>query len=269
MESIGRTVFWNVPEDGITGFYIIATFTILLFAYGFWSNISAWAKGKDAPLLEYMDDDNVLAGKGRAAIFKMIFTGFFSADCFTAKRVFERSKRRGIMLIGIMWSFIILFLGTVTLTLDYDLHLGLLKGYRYLVFSLILDIAGIVLLLGTGAALLRRYVFKPERILTYVEDGTILILLFLTVFLGFTVEGLRIAALSPPFTDWSPGGAVFKIIFTAILGQNIDTLLFAHRLSWILHFIFAFSFISYIPFSKQFHMFAAQITTKAASSRRY
>jgi len=49
----------------------------------------------------------------------------------------------------------------------------------------------------------------------------------------------------------------------------MDTLLFAHRLSWILHFIFAFSFIVYIPFSKQFHMFAAQITTKAASSRRY
>ncbi len=45
-------------------------------------------------------------------------------------------------------------------------------------------------------------------------------------------------------------------------------LLKAHLYAWILHFSFAFAFVSYIPYSKQFHMFAAQITTKAAEARR-
>lgn len=257
----GRTVFWNVPEDIRLLFYVLAGITLLVFFYGIWSRISFWLKGED-------EDSELLSGVGRGGLLRMIFADFFSADCFLAKKVFQRSKFRGIMLIFIVWSFVLLFLGTVTVTVDYDFNLGFLKGERYLTFSLIMDLAGLTLLLGTAAALLRRYVFKPERILTYMEDGTILGLLFVTVFLGFIVEGLRLTVTQPPGIDGSPVGAVFAFIFNTALDGNLQALRDLHFYAWVGHFAFAFTFIAYIPYSKQFHMFAAQITTTAAAERR-
>lgn len=171
------------------------------------------------------------------------------------------------MLILIMWSFVVLFLGTVTVTLHHEFKLGFLKGYTYLVFSFIMDLAGAVLLISSAAALLRRYVFKPERIISYMEDGTILFLLFATVFMGFTVEGLRLAVLPSYSMDWSPVGALFALGYTLILGQDPGVLMRAHLLAWFTHFLVASTFVAYIPYSKQFHMFAAQITTKAAAER--
>lgn len=255
----GRTVFLNVPEDIRMIFYVLAGITVLIFFYGIWSRITFWSKGED-------EDSEALAGLGRGAMLRMVFTDFFSADCFLAKRVFQRSKVRGILLVFIVWSFVILFLGTVTVTADYDFNLGFLKGGRYLAFSLIMDLAGLTLLLGTGAALLRRYVIKPERMLTYMEDGTILALLFLTVFFGFATEGLRMAVTQPPGLDGSPVGAAFAAIFNAAVSGS--SLIQLHLYAWVMHFVFAFGFIAYIPYSKQFHMFAAQITTNAAAERR-
>jgi nitrate reductase gamma subunit len=255
----GRTVFLNVPDEIRMIFYVLAGITVLIFAYGIWSRITFWSKGED-------EDSETLAGLGRGAMLRMIFTDFFSADCFLAKRVFTRSKVRGILLIFIVWSFVILFLGTVTVTADYDFNLGILKGGKYLAFSMIMDLAGLTLLLGTGAALLRRYVIKPERMLTYMEDGTILALLFLTVFFGFATEGLRMAVTQPPGLDGSPVGAAFAAIFNAAVSDI--SLIQLHLYAWVMHFVFAFSFIAYIPYSKQFHMFAAQITTNAAAERR-
>lgn len=261
MMEAGRTVFWNVPEDVKLLFYVLAGVTVLVFFYGIWYRISFWLKGED-------EDSETLAGVSRMGLFRMIFTDFFSADCFLAKRVFQRSRLRGLMLIFIVWSFVLLFLGTATVTVDYDFNLGFLKGERYLAFSLIMDLAGLTLLLGTAAALLRRYVFKPERILTYMEDGTILGLLFVTVFLGFVVEGLRMAVTQPPGIDGSPVGALFAFILNSALNGNIPALQGLHLYAWVGHFAFAFVFIAFIPYSKQFHMFAAQITTAAAAERR-
>lgn len=259
--EVGRTVFWNVPDDVKIIFYFLAVLSTAIFAYGIWIKISFWSRGED-------EDSEILKGVGKLGLLKMTITEFFNADCLLARRVMKRSKFRGVMLILIVWSFILLFLGTVTVALDYDFNLGLLKGRAYLAFSFVMDLAGLALFLGTATTLLRRYVFKPERILTYMEDGTILALLFLTVFLGFAVEGLRIAATDPPGIDGSPVGYIFSVFLGSLTGDNIHSLKILHLYSWVLHFVFAFSFVAYIPYSKQFHMFAAQITTTAAAERR-
>jgi nitrate reductase gamma subunit len=65
--------------------------------------------------------------------------------------------------------------------------------------------------------------------------------------------------------DWSPIGGLFAKALAALLPG--ESLFEAHRIAWLLHGIAAMVFIAYIPFSKMFHLFAAQISTSLASTR--
>jgi nitrate reductase gamma subunit len=91
------------------------------------------------------------------------------------------------------------------------------------------------------------------------QDGILLGLLFLVVISGFLVEGIRIAALNPPAADWSPVGFACGVMIKKLVGAEALKPLYIGV--WTIHFLFAFSFIAYIPFSKYEHIFAAQIST--------
>ena len=242
--------FWNIPAGLIKVFYVLAAAAIIIFVLGFWGKIRIWSKGMDA--------DQELKGMGPIRLIWLSIIKFFSADCMFAKRVFPRSVIRGLMLMGIMWGFTILFLGTAGRTLNYYI-VQFLEGGIWLLFSLILDTAGFLLLVGTGFGLYRKYIGKPERMVKSSQDGILLGLLFLVVISGFLVEGIRIAALNPPSADWSPVGFACGVMIKKLVGAEALKPLYIGV--WTIHFLFAFSFIAYIPFSKYEHIFAAQIST--------
>ena len=242
--------FWNIPDGLIKTFYAFAGLTVIIFILGFWDKVRIWSKG--------MDVDQELKGMGPVRLIWLSIIKFFSSDCMIAKRVFPRSVIRGLMLMGIMWGFTILFLGTVGRTLNYYI-VQFLEGGIWLLFSLILDTAGFLLLVGTGFGLYRKYIGKPERMVKSPQDGILLGLLFLVVISGFLVEGIRIAVLNPPAADWSPVGFVCGAMIKALAGT--EALKWLYVGVWAAHFLFAFSFIAYIPFSKYEHIFAAQIST--------
>jgi nitrate reductase gamma subunit len=244
------TEFWNIPNGLVKGFYALAFVTIIIFFLGFWDKLKIWSRGMDA--------DQELKGMGPIRLIWLSITKFFSSDCLFAKRVFPRSVLRALMLIGIMWGFTILLLGTGGRSINYYFF-QFLEGSIWLLFSLILDIAGILVLIGTGFGLYRKYIGKPERMVKSTQDGILLSLLFLVVLSGFFVEGIRIAVTNPPAADWSPVGLVFGAITQAIVGaKGLNAL---HVGVWTIHFLLAFSFIAYIPFSKYEHIFASQIST--------
>ena len=65
------------------------------------------------------------------------------------------------------WSFFVLFIGTslIVAQADFtDLFFGIkfLKGTFYKLFSLTLDLAGLVAILMLGGLLVRRYLIRPE-----------------------------------------------------------------------------------------------------------
>jgi nitrate reductase gamma subunit len=242
--------FWNIPAGLVKAFYAFAGLTVIIFVLGFWDKARIWSKGMDA--------DKELKGMGVVKLIWLSITKFFSSDCMFAKRVFPRSIIRGLMLMGIMWGFLILFLGTSGRSLNYYL-IPFLEGQIWLLFSLVLDIAGVILLIGIAFGLYRKYIGKPERMVKSTQDGMLLWLLFLVVLTGFLVEGIRLAALNPPAADWSPVGFVCGVIVKSLVG--VDALKPLYVGIWTIHFIFAFSFIAYIPFSKYEHIFAAQIST--------
>lgn len=254
-----REVFWNIPPSLQTIFYIFSAVAIAIFLIGSWLRLSVWLKGKDDPT-------DMVSKKSALGLIWMSMTYMFSTDCLFAKKVFGKSFIRAVMLIFVYWGFIILFIGTVIVAIDYDLNLHFLRGDIYIYFSLILDIAGALLLIGLIFFILRRYLIYKDRVVSGWEDASVLILMLIIALTGFAVEGIRLAVSNPNLMDLSPIGAIFSSIIKS-LTPDIDSLKLLYRVFWIIHALSALSFIVYIPFSKQFHMFAAQITTYEASTR--
>jgi nitrate reductase gamma subunit len=257
MEAM-REVYWNIPAAWKFFFLSVATIGTSLFFLGLWTRVRIWSQGRD--------EENELKGLGTRELIQLSILKFFSRDCILAKRLFARSWFRGVMLLFIVWSFLALFSGTVLVTLEHYFNLRFfLVGRVYLIFSLILDIAGGFLLVGIAAALIRRYTAALDRRISTPEDVAFLGLLFVVVLLGYSVEGFRLAILNPPGFDWSPVGGLFARAAAALLPQ--ESLPLAHRTAWLIHGIAAQVFIAYIPFSKMFHLVAAQISTTVSSSR--
>ncbi len=80
---------------------------------------------------------------------------------------------------------------------------------------------------------------------------------------GFTVEGMRLSALRPPNMDYSYGGALFSRILGLV---GIDPIA-NYTGIWIIHVGLVLLLIAYLPFSKFFHIFAAQVSVAAAEKR--
>nr|WP_321464925.1 heterodisulfide reductase-related iron-sulfur binding cluster [uncultured Desulfobulbus sp.] len=161
------------------------------------------------------------------------------------------------------WSFFALFIGTGLIVLQADFSdllfdIKFLKGTFYLVFSLVLDLAGLVAILMLGGLLIRRYVIKPEGLLTKRDDALMHALLLAILITGFVIEGARMAAteLGTPLAGWSPVGMA---VATLIKGMGEPGLRTLHVVLWWLHLLLALGFIAAIPYTKLRHI----VTTSA------
>lgn len=255
----GAPDFWNIPAGAVTALYAIAVVAMAVFVGGFWYRARLWASGRDS--------EDGLKGLGTWGLIALSFRKLLSSDCFFARRVFPRGTVKAIVLVGIMWSFAALFVGTLSRTVNYYLF-DFLNGELWLIFSATLDLAGLFLLIGVVYGLLRRYVWKAKRTATSIQDGLFLVWLLLVILTGFLVEGVRLAVTRPPAFDWSPVGYAFGASLSAAFGGSVSALKELDVALWLTHMFLALSFIAYIPFSKGFHLFASQITTYLASEKK-
>ena len=260
MGEATRLVFGDIPPLLRILFYGAAAIAVAIFLIGSWSKVSIWLKGRDDP-------SDYVPKKSIWGLIRISLLYLFSRECLFARRVMEKSRLRGVMLIFVYWGFIILFIGTLLVAVDYDFGLHILRGHFYLYYSLILDIAGGLALISLLFYILRRYVFSRNIVVSSWDDAFVLILMFLIILSGFCVEGIRLARFHPPLMDWSPVGALFSQMFSPVT-QSYPSSQLLYRIFWASHAFSALTFIAYLPFSKQFHMFTAQITTSEASRRR-
>ena len=161
------------------------------------------------------------------------------------------------------WSFFALFIGTSLIVLQADFSdllfdIKFLKGPFYLLFSLVLDLAGLVAILMLGGLLIRRYMVKPEGLETKRDDAIMHGLLLAILITGFVIEGARMAAteLGTPLAGWSPVGMA---VATLIKGMGEPGLRSLHVVLWWLHLLLALGFIAAIPYTKLRHI----VTTSA------
>ena len=253
MEQATREIFRNFPLWMQVLFYVVGFATIGFFLFGSWLRIKKYRRGRDA---------------GR---FNQLPSRFFKALGIMATNatIFKRDTYAGIAHWMIFWGFVVLFLGTVTVAVDHDFlellfDYRLLKGSFYLWFSLVLDLFGVLFIVGLLMMMFRRSALKPPQLnyarpdlppgkynrQPYATDDKIFLWLLLIIGVtGFLIEGLRIAADGmPAYETWSPVG---WLIANGVQNLPVESL---HKYTWWFHAVVVLAFIAYIPFSKAMHM---------------
>jgi Fe-S oxidoreductase len=236
-------------------FYVVALSMTAAFLYGFYRKYKKYRQGKDANR------------------FNHLFSRFMKALAIMGKNstVFKRDKYAGLAHWMIFWGFIALLIGTAIVMVDHDLlrHFGvhLLEGPFYLWYSLILDVFGVLFIIGLIMMIFRRGGMKlPQLDYTrpdleadkysrkgYATDDKIFMWLLLFIAItGFMIEGIRISADGmPAFEQWSPVGWT---IANSVSAMSMDTANSVHIYTWWTHAIMVMFFIGYIPYSKAMHM---------------
>lgn len=246
--ELTREIYWNVGHGAVTlvPMYLLTIVAVAVLVYGFQQRLKVYRLGQ--PLDRY--DQPV-----KRTIFAV-----FSA---LLQNKVVRVKPSGLFHGLFFWSFFILLIGTTLIVIQADftnLLFGItfLKDTFYLLFSIVLDMAGLVAFGMLGVLMIRRYVVKPHDLERRMDDVFMHGLMISILASGFVIEGARMAVteLGTPLAPWSPVGlAVANIL--APLGEK--NLLILHRVVWWFHLVLVMGFIVSIPFTKFRHSFTSSI----------
>jgi Fe-S oxidoreductase/nitrate reductase gamma subunit len=228
-----RTSYWHIEYVWL--FYILAAVATAIFIVGILIHLSIWIKGVRQQKIPF----------SWHGIANLIWDGLLG------RRIFKGDIAAGTMHLLIMWGFSGLFLGTVLISIDYWVY-KFLQGSIYLIYSALLEIAGLMLIAGLIWALIRRYLQRVSRLERRLEDLAVLALLGLVALSGFVVEGMRLSAQNPDWARWSFAG-----YWMSRLWADPQTSLSWYPFYWWVHAGLSLGLISYIPYSKLFHMLAA------------
>lgn len=157
----------------------------------------------------------------------------------------------------LFYGALLLFAGTLLVALDVHFGLRVLRGNVYLAASLILDMAGLALLVGVALACHKRYVVRPERLESGPGDALALALLFVVPLSGFLVKGARQLATSDPWANWSPVGNGAALLLGLVAPPSALPRL--HEILWLGHAGLALSSVALLPWSKLLHMVAVPL----------
>lgn len=201
---------------------------------------------------------------GSEVVWSKIFSKeFFSImntilfDVILQRRILANGVSRWVIHSLIFYSFFARFaLSTFTLILQRvspgsELAMTLVNRDSPFVASFN-DITGVFILIGVAWAMFRRYVTRPEYVLTQEQDTVALIIIGLVTLTGFLVEGVRILIAQIPA----------HIAFPAFAGYFISKCLSIINIHWqsvfgylwYLHALLWALFIAYLPFGKLKHI---------------
>ncbi len=268
-----REIFRNFSFVMQMLFYVVSFSAIAVFLYGSYLRVKKYRRGHSAYRFDNLGKRII---KAKIIVLKNA-------------SVWKRDALAGFAHTLVFWGFAVLFVGTVIVALDHDLlrffDVHLLQGEFYLWFSLVLDVFGVLFLIGLVLMMLRRSgTGQPQLDYTRVDlkedqydrsgykrdDRIFLWLLLLIGLSGFFIEGFRIAVDRPEFEAWaSPVGWFLANLFDS-LGMSDSGNTF-HAGTWWLHGIFVLIFVAYIPFSKAMHMlldFANLVFTDELAAQR-
>jgi Fe-S oxidoreductase len=265
--QITRILFQDFDPKAIYLFYAIGYLAIAVFIYGVYVQIRKYRRGKSDGSWNELFQRFVEMVKTMA----------------THRTLVRRDKSAGRAHGLIFFGFVLLFIGTATITLEYDILEPLFGvkfwyGNFYLMFSLVLDLAGFGLIAGLIYMMYRRkWLNLPKLDYKRVdrqegdpdfdrsqyrrEDWAFLWSFILIGITGFILEATRLVWLSdsPHVWDyrfWSPVGAMLAHIMQA-LGLTADGAGSFRPVLWWFHGVLSLTFIACIPFTKIKHIFTA------------
>ncbi len=242
-----RPAFWNVPLWAEIGVYIVGLMAVALCIAGVVRAIKSRNQGTSPEAVDRAETGWRLK--------RLIVEGFGQ------QRVMKGASGKAHF--ALFWGFILLFLGTATATLDWDIgHYvfgeQFLKGRVYLAYKLVLDCAGLAATIALCYGLGRRYLWHDPKVAETPERFVILIasLLFIIVS-GFVLEALRLAAMKPAWAVFSPVGYTLSLLFAGMSEESLRT---AHIFVWVIHGLTALTFVAAIPLTYYAHLFKTPIS---------
>lgn len=236
---IVRPSFWNVPFWAEIAIYVLGLMAMVLFVMGV---VRTFKLRRQFVLA----DSESVSKKSVLELLSIVFL---------QKRVSVGIN--GKFHVILFWGFIILFLGTAFATLDWDIawlcfHKRLLSGHYYLIYKLVLDIAGLLVFVSIVYSFLRRFVFNDFRVEPTGRKAVILGTLAAIVVTGFCLEALRLAVEEPSWAYWAPVGYALSFAFSGLTEETLRTF---HVFLWIVHGLTALCFIAAIPLTFYAHLF--------------
>jgi Fe-S oxidoreductase/nitrate reductase gamma subunit len=177
----------------------------------------------------------------------------------------------GVMHFMLFWGVGIQVVGTIINLLNMALfqpwviewpRLGVYLGYE-----LVMDIAGVMILIGVLMATLRRYARRPNYLDSNWDDGFALVMLTLIVLVGYSNEATRFIASNPVWANWSPIGNWFAGVLTAA-GVSPQQAQAWHDVLVYVHATLAMALVAAIPFTKMRHLIYAPLNILNRSFRK-
>ena len=212
-----RPDYWNVPQWAVALMYVILGVSTLAMVAQSWARIRLWRIGRPDPQF-----DQLTLRFARLARY-----------AFAQVRI-VRQAYAGVMHLSIFWAVLVLFIGTVLATIDTD-FVEILKGDVYLAYELLLDGFSLILTLGLGLAMVRRWRRRPQQLTYSARFSGGLVIIFVILCTGLVVEGLRLAVQQPEWAEWSPVGYLIGLLFRAT-GMAESTMRGMHVGLWVTHF---------------------------------
>jgi Fe-S oxidoreductase/nitrate reductase gamma subunit len=258
-----REIFWDISFGPLV-LYPLGAAALGIFIYAMYRRFRLWAVGKPDKRWDNLGKriwDFIVLG---------VIDGLFH-------RRFLREPYPGIMHFLMFAGAGILLVGTALDVIDhYVFHF--ISGNIYLGLSFALDMGGVFMLVGVIMAVVRRYIQKPERLNTVLDNAVVITLIFVVVITGFFIEGFRMLAATPEglsqpefyshpeWARWSFGGYFIASLFAGLPESA--------RLAWYVglwwfHAALAVGAIFYVclSFDKLTHIIVSPVNVFFRSSR--
>jgi len=254
MDSI-NPLFWTRQEVYIVkifmpiviGFLFLCIGLLALFVLSFWQqHYRLWRLGKN-------EDCSGQIATRLKTLLAVVFAHFRVGNEFYP----------GTMHFLIFWGTLFIFLGKIVRLFSYPIGLTNPPQTIFLYASFISEMGGMLVLIGGGLAVFRRYILKPPRLETKPNRTLIFIWGVPLLMTGYFIKGYRIAAagvdIPPDWFSWAPVSYLVSRLVLVLPTQPLNELLIWHRV--FIHALPAFLLFAYVIVSRSplQHLFLSPI----------
>jgi Fe-S oxidoreductase/nitrate reductase gamma subunit len=179
----------------------------------------------------------------------------------------------GIMHLLIFWGVTIQVVGTAINLMQMALFTPFAlenfpRGNLYFAYEMIMDLAGIFILVGVVMAVFRRRILRPESLPNAWDDYFALGLLLILPLAGFFTEAMRLISSTPDWAQYSfVGNGLAGLLYRA--GLTPQAAFSIHPYLVLTHIFLGLTFVASIPFTKLRHLIMAPLNVILKPERPY
>jgi Fe-S oxidoreductase/nitrate reductase gamma subunit len=228
-------------------FYFLGGCALFLVLFGFYLRYRLWRRGK---------------GEGKWSQSKERWKGLF-IYVFGHRGVL-RSLLPGTSHLLLFWSFVFLSSSILVALVQEYLFFPLLRirffgpeSYPY--YRLVLDLLGIIGLIGTISLVCRRYLGRPKGLDNQRTDAISLLLLSFVFLTGLSLTGIRNQLYQSSWSQWAPAASFAGRVLRNFFEEERSLKAFFSALWWA-HIFLSLTLLSYIPFSRILHLFSSSLS---------